>query len=146
MHWSRREFLGWASASAVAAGANGLALASGAAELDVAALAQWMGGIRPESSARISLDLPVFAEAGARVPLSVMTDLPNVDSISLFVDRNARPWAATFRLAQPATPSVRTQLRIESSSNVVAVVRTSDPVGHFYASADVIVTTTDSCP
>ena len=109
-------------------------------------LADVLGGIKPEESADIDIDLPLFAEAGERVPILVTTKIANLDTISLLVERNAQPWAASFRIAPPAAPRIQTQLRISRTSDVVVLVKTRDPEKYFFARADVLITSQDGCP
>ena len=145
MRWSRRAVLRYAGLTGISA-VVGSRLAVAQAPIDLSPLAGVLRGAKPELSGAIKIGLPVFAEAGARVPVSVTTDLPDVEAISLFVERNGEPWAATFRFERPATAHIRTQLRVESTGDVIALVKTRNPDKFFYAHADVIVNSPDGCP
>jgi sulfur-oxidizing protein SoxY len=145
MRWSRRGYFGLLGCAIVTALAGGRkAFAAGVPAADK--FSSLFGDLKPEQSADIEIDLPVFAEAGARVPISVRTTLPNVDTISLLVEKNPQPLAASFRIAPPAAAAIQTQLRIATSCDVIALVKTRDPEGYFYASADVVIRSADSCP
>ena len=143
MRWTRRKVLCWIAGANAASFANLgplLAQSSGASTLE-----ERLKGIRPERTDDITLDVPVFAEAGDRVPVSLTTQLKDVDAISFLVERGVQPWAATFRIEPPAVPMIRTQLRLEKSSEIIALVRTRNPTKYFYTSIDVIVTNADGC-
>lgn len=145
MRLSRRALLRYSGGTAISATfAHRFAHAETA--VDLSSLSKMLGGAKPELSTAIKIGLPVFAEAGARVPVSVTAELPGVESISLFVEKNSEPWAATFRLKPPAAAHVQTQLHVESTGEVIALVKTRNPDKFFYAHADVIVNSQDGCP
>jgi sulfur-oxidizing protein SoxY len=75
-----------------------------------------------ESSA-VVLSAPDIAENGAVVPVSVSTTLENVESISIIVEQNPSPLAASFDLGPNAVADVSTRLKMGKTSNVMAVVK-----------------------
>ena len=145
MRWTRRKVLCWIAAANAASFASIGALFAQSTGTDASTLEERLKGIKPEKTNDITLDVPVFAEAGDRVPVSLTTRLKDVDTISFLVEKSAQPWAATFRIEPPAVPMIRTQLRLEKSSEIIALVRTRNPTKYFYASIDVIVTNADGC-
>jgi sulfur-oxidizing protein SoxY len=124
-------------------GLAGLALA-GALALAPAAMAQsdatWQSikgdvfGEKPiaESSPLVSLTAPTRAEDAALVPVDVRVALPEGDSrrisaVTLIVDENPAPVAATFRFgADQRDVTLSTRLRVNSYSYVRAVAETDD--------------------
>jgi len=118
---------------ACGAGATGL----GAEE---AADDPWPGLVRDAFSGRaiedgggiLTLDLPYRAEDAAIVPLTVHAALPagdprRVNAITVVIDRNPAPVAATFTLGPRAgTSSISTRVRVDSYTNVHAVAELSD--------------------
>jgi len=74
-------------------------------------------------SDRITLKAPDIAENGAVVPISVETDLENVESISIIVADNPSPLAAQFELPPDAVADVSTRIKMGKTSNVIAVVK-----------------------
>jgi sulfur-oxidizing protein SoxY len=107
----------------------------------------WPGLVRDAFSGRtiddgssfLALDLPNRAEDAAIVPLTVRTTLPagdprRVNAITVVIDRNPAPVAATFKLGPHAgTSSISTRVRVDSYTNVHAVAELSD--GKLYAVA-----------
>ena len=85
------------------------------------------------------LDAPARAEEAAIVPVTVRATLPagearRVKAITLVIDQNPAPVAATFELGPHAgTSSISTRVRIDSYTNVHAVAELSD--GKLYAVA-----------
>jgi sulfur-oxidizing protein SoxY len=87
----------------------------------------------------LAIDAPYRAEDAAIVPLAVRVTLPagdtrGVKAITLVIDRNPAPVAATFTLGPRAgTTSISTRVRVDSYTNVHAVAELSD--GKLYAVA-----------
>jgi sulfur-oxidizing protein SoxY len=140
---TRRTWLGAAGAAGVAAALPALSprsaraqgnLASLGPEESVDATIKRLFGGRPikDGSSLIKIDLPLIAENGAVVPMSVdvtspMTPQSYVKSIYVISDKNRRPLNARFNLT-PAMgqASVGTNLRLGESTEVRAVAELSD--------------------
>ena len=90
-----------------------------------------------ESSA-ISMKAPEIAENGAVVPVTISTTLPNVESISIVVEKNPRPLAASFEIPPGTLPEVSSRIKMGQTSQVMAVIKTDS--GVFSASKEVKVT------
>ncbi len=82
-----------------------------------------MFGAEPVVSDEIHLKLPMAIADGATVPVSVITSVPNVESISLFVDSNENPLVAEFILSEGSQGEVLTRIRIKTTSTITAVVK-----------------------
>ena len=91
-----------------------------------------------EDSDAVKLRTPDIAENGAVVPVTVSTDLPDVQSISLIVDANPNPLSASFDLTPDAMAEVSFRVKMGKSSKVRALVKTSDKV--YMATNEVKVT------
>lgn len=74
----------------------------------------------------VVLTAPDIAENGAQVVVEVASNLPGSQTISLFVEKNPMPLAATFSFANGAVPQARVPLKMAETSRVRAVVRTAD--------------------
>lgn len=85
-------------------------------------------GTGSEVNDQVKLKAPDIAENGAVVPVSVSTDLPNVESISIYVEQNPNPLAATFELSKSSLPDVSTRIKMGTTSNVIAAVKAGDKV------------------
>jgi len=80
-----------------------------------------------------------IAENGAQVPLEVTSNVPDSQSISIFVEKNPMPLAASLSFAKGALARVRLQLKMAESSRIRVVVRAADGK-NYHASREVKVT------
>ncbi len=102
------------------------------------ALVSLYGTDRTSPSDRVHLSAPLVAENGTVVPISIQTTLEDVRSISIVVDKNPRPLAATFEIPEGTIPAIDCRIKMGESSTVMAVVQT--PAGLFSSVRDVTVT------
>lgn len=79
-------------------------------------------GQSAEPSDKVNLKIPDIAENGAVVPVTISTDLDNVESISVVVDNNPTPLAAMFALTPRTVPEVSVRIKMGESSRVRALV------------------------
>jgi sulfur-oxidizing protein SoxY len=87
------------------------------------ALTAAMGEASNTASDAIKIKAPDIAENGAVVPVSVSSDLPEVESIALLAEGNASPLVATFMLGEGAVADVSTRIKMGKTSDVIAVVK-----------------------
>ena len=80
------------------------------------------------ASDKITLKVPEIAENGAVVPVSIKTSLPNVESISIVVEKNPRPMVANFEILPGTLPDISSRIKMAETSDVTAVVKTSDGI------------------
>jgi len=88
------------------------------------AMAKLFGDRQAENSSHVILKAPELAENGAVVPIKINTDLPNVKSISIFVEENPNPLAARFNMGATQKGKIATRIKLSKKSNVTAVVET----------------------
>jgi len=74
-------------------------------------------------SNRIEIGVYDLVENGAVVPVKINTDLPKVESISILVDKNPNPLIANFDFAEECTGFIATRIKMNESSNIVAIVK-----------------------
>jgi len=86
-----------------------------------------IGDNTPEEG-HVEIEANDIAENGATVPVQVSSDLDNVDSISIFVEKNPRPWIATQSFHGKSIPFVSTRLKMRETSDVVAIVKAADKI------------------
>ena len=97
-----------------------------------------IGGGSASPSGDINIKAPDIAENGAVVPITVSTSIPGVEKISLFVENNPQPLAASFDLTSSCEGFVSTRIKMGKTSDVVAVVQAGGKA--FSASKTVKVT------
>jgi sulfur-oxidizing protein SoxY len=89
-----------------------------------------------DGASLIGIEMPYRAEDAAIVPVTLRTTLPpgdarTVKAITLVIDQNPAPVAATFQVGVGVT-MISTRVRVDSYTNVHAVAELSD--GQLYAS------------
>jgi sulfur-oxidizing protein SoxY len=82
--------------------------------------------ITPTESADIKIKAPEIAENGAVVPVTVTSGVAGTTEISILVENNPTPLAATFILGEGAKPEVSTRIKMGKTSNVVAIAKAGD--------------------
>lgn len=82
-----------------------------------------IGGIAQARPGHIIIEAPQAAESQSQVAVSISTDLPEVDMISIVIAQNACPLACRFLFKASAEPYVATRVRINGTSELIAVVR-----------------------
>ena len=102
------------------------------------AMIDLLGTDQTTVSDQITLEVPEIAENGAVVPVTISTTLENVESISIVVEKNPRPLAATFEMSPGTLPDISSRIKMGETSDVMAVVKTD--AGVFSTSKQVKVT------
>lgn len=102
------------------------------------AMNELLGTDQTTPSDQINLDVPVIAENGAVVPITITTTLSNVETISIVVENNPRPLAAMFEIMPGTVPEISSRIKMGETSDVMAVVKTG--AGIFSTSKQVKVT------
>lgn len=82
-----------------------------------------LGSSNMTSSGDIKIKAPDIAENGAVVPITVSTNMANVETITLLVAENPQPLCCNFELASNAEAFVSTRIKMGKTSDVVAVVK-----------------------
>jgi sulfur-oxidizing protein SoxY len=91
---------------------------------------------------KIDIKIPKIAENGAVVPISISTKLPDVQSISILVEKNPIPLAAKFELAPELDAFVSARLKMAASSDVIVMVETNEA---FYRAKEHVNVTIGGC-
>jgi len=99
------------------------------------------GGAITDSD-RVKLKIPDIAENGAVVPVTVSTDLANVESISVVVLNNPTPLAAIFEMSPQSVPEISVRIKMGESSVVQAIVKAD---GKLYSTSKEVKVTIGGC-
>ena len=106
------------------------------------AMADLLGTDQIVPSDQIKLKLPVIAENGAVVPVTISTTLENVESISIVVEKNPRPLAATFEILPGTAAEISSRIKMGQTSDVMAVIKTDSGI---YSTAKEVKVTIGGC-
>jgi len=101
-----------------------------------------LGGTTAAESKDITITAPDIAENGAVVPVAVASSIPKTESISILIEKNPNPLAASFMIPAGTEPSVGTRVKMGQTSTVYAVVKAD---GKFYMSGKEIKVTLGGC-
>jgi sulfur-oxidizing protein SoxY len=112
------------------------------AETATGALNELLGTEQTTPSDQINLDVPVIAENGAVVPITITTTLSNVESISIVVENNPRPLAAAFEIMPGTLPEISSRIKMGETSDVMAVVKTDSGI---YSTSKQVKVTIGGC-
>ena len=87
------------------------------------ALSAMLGSADTTESGDINIKAPPIAENGAVVPVTISSTIDGAESITLLVEKNGTPLAATFNLTANSIPYVSTRIKMSKTSDVIAVVK-----------------------
>lgn len=90
----------------------------------------------------ITINAPKLAEHGALVPITIHSEIPDIEQISILVDKNPQPLCATFELNQNCRGYVSTRIKMKTTSNVIAVVKAG---GKYYSNRTVVDVAIGGC-
>lgn len=74
-------------------------------------------------SDRISLSLPEVAENGEVVPITISSELENIDRVYVLVEKNPTPLAAELELSGAAMVYLTARIKMAESCNVWVIAR-----------------------
>lgn len=128
---SRRSFLkktGTLATGALIAGVSAKALAIEHAEYfaagDFAAsYARLFDGQTVIDSDLLEMNLPDIAEDGAVVPITVSSDLDDIERLYLFADKNPTPLVAEFELTPLVSAYFTARIKLAESCHVILIAR-----------------------
>ncbi len=101
-----------------------------------------LGAGSPANSADIVMRAADIAENGAVVPVGVESKIPGTESISILIEKNPSPLAASFDIPSGTDPSVMTRVKLGQTSDVYALVKAN---GKYYVAKKEIKVTIGGC-
>jgi len=101
-----------------------------------------LGAASAAESKDIAITAPDIAENGAVVPVAVTSKLPNTQQISIVVEKNPFPLAATFDIAGGSEGYVSARIKMGQTSDVWAVVKAD---GKYYTARKEVKITVGGC-
>ncbi len=94
------------------------------------------------ASDKVKLKAPEIAENGAVVPIQVSSTLENIESISIFVEKNPTPLTTQFKMFPGLIPDFKVRVRMVETSKVIAVVKAG---GKAYTAESEVKVTIGGC-
>lgn len=74
-------------------------------------------------SDKISVSLPQIAENGAVVPITISSELDDIENIFVWVEKNPTPLAAEFELSPEIAVYITARIKMAESCNVIVIAR-----------------------
>jgi len=93
-----------------------------------AAISAVLGTDEAPLSAAVEIKIPSMVEVADMVPVTVMTTLDNIESITIVADDNPNPIIAYYRFSPQLWPYLATRVRLAKSGNVHALVKAKGTV------------------
>jgi sulfur-oxidizing protein SoxY len=112
------------------------------AKEQTAAMKALLGSDVLEESAEVNLKAPDIAENGAVVPVTVVSTLSGVESMSIFIEGNPSPLSAEFIIPAGTKADVSTRVRMGKTTKVTAVVKAN---GKLYSASKEVKVTIGGC-
>jgi sulfur-oxidizing protein SoxY len=94
--------------------------------------------VAESAEVRFANPTPDIAENGAVVPITVASNLPRTQSISILVAKNPNTLAASFDIGEGAEQFISTRVKMGETSDVYALVKADGRF--FYAKKEIKVT------
>jgi len=101
-----------------------------------------LGTDQPPESDKVKLTAPEIAENGAVVPVKVVTDIPDVETITIVAPNNPFPLVAIFKMGEGAKAYASTRIKMGKSGDVIAVVKAG---GKLYSAKQDVKVTVGGC-
>ena len=106
------------------------------------ALEKMFPGMSISDSDQISIGVHELVENGAVVPVKINSDLPDVSSISIVVEKNPNPLIAHFELSPQCRAFVATRIKVGAPSELVAIVKSG---GQLYRASKYVEVVEGGC-
>lgn len=94
------------------------------------------------ASPEVMIKAPDIAENGSVVPITVSTEMPQLESISVLVKANARPLCVTFNMTESMEGFASTRVKMGKTSDVIAIVKAG---GQVYSATKPVKVTLGGC-
>lgn len=105
-------------------------------------LKQVLNGKPLVENPQVELDIPEIAENGALVPVTVSTNLPDIHTIWILVEKNPVPLALQFQLNSAIKPFVSARLKLAATGLVHAIAESNTA---FYGNKKLVKVTIGGC-
>lgn len=90
----------------------------------------------------ITIEVHDLVENGAIVPVKIKTNLPEVSSITIVVEKNPNPLIANFNMTPECAGFVATRIKVGESSMIGAVVKSQEK---FFSAKKMVEVTEGGC-
>ena len=74
-------------------------------------------------SPEILINLPTNAENGAVVPITIQSQLDNIDSVYIWAEKNPTPLVSEFEIAKDVAVHITARIKLAENSHVIVIAR-----------------------
>lgn len=71
----------------------------------------------------IQINLPTHAENGAVVPITISSQLEDIDCLYIWAEKNPTPLVAEFELAKDVAVHITARIKLAESSHVIVIAK-----------------------
>lgn len=103
---------------------------------------QLFGDAEMIDSNKIKLSLPKTAENGSVVPITIRSDLENINKVYILIEKNPVPLAAEFNLSPQMDVYVKARIKMAESCDVVVIAASDE---NFYRTRKAVNVTVGGC-
>lgn len=97
---------------------------------------------KAENGGEVKLIAPEIAENGGVVPITIQSDLTDIESLILIAEENPRSLVATFTLSKYTSMPISTRIKLGKTQNVVVLAKAQ---GKLYTASKQIKVTVGGC-
>lgn len=101
-----------------------------------------MGITAATDSKDVTIKAPDIAENGAVVPIEISSTIPNTEQLSVIIEKNPSPLAASFDLTNGAESTVAVRVKMGQTSNIKVVAKAD---GKYYTASKEVKVTVGGC-
>jgi sulfur-oxidizing protein SoxY len=95
-----------------------------------------------EANGALRLLAPEIAENGTVVPITIQSDLKDIESLTLIAEENPRPLVATYALGKYSALPISTRIKMSKTQNIVVIAKAQ---GKLYSATKQIKVTVGGC-
>jgi sulfur-oxidizing protein SoxY len=99
-------------------------------------------GAQPNASDALKLSVPDYVENGAVVPVELVSTLTGPQDFYIISEANPFPLVAKFSFPEGTEPYVSTRIKVASSCNITALVKSQD---RYYSAVKATQVTVGGC-
>lgn len=91
---------------------------------------------------QIQVKIPKIAENGAVVPIIITSDLKNIETLTILVEKNPAPLVAQFTLLGESEAYVSARIKMAETSDVIVIAKAGE---NYYSKRQMVKVTIGGC-
>ena len=91
---------------------------------------------------KIQVKIPKIAENGALVPIIITSNIENIESLTILVEKNPTPLVTQFTLSDESEAYVSARIKMAKTSNVIVIAKAGES---YYSKRKMVKVTIGGC-